>query len=112
MRTSEVMLRGFDRAEHVQFRRYVGLTNIAQSRFAVYHNRELLLYVRDPKFGRCNPYAYICRRRFTRSVVEFINEFLGGIGCVNKFAVIDGKLSAAGKRKIEPKYCIMWPTNL
>lgn len=106
------MLRGFNRGEHVQFRRYVGLTNIAQSRFEVYHNGELLLYVRDPKFGRCNPYVHICRRRFTRSVVEFINEFLGGIGCVNKFTVIDGKLSNTGERKIEPKYCITWPTNL
>lgn len=106
------MLRGFDRAEHVQFRRYIGLTNIAQSRFEVYHNGELLLYVRDPKFGICRPYVHICSRRFTRSVVEFINEFLGSIGCVNKFTVIGGKLSAAGGRKIEPKYFIAWPTNL
>lgn len=106
------MLRGFDRAEHVQFRRYIGLTNIAQSRFEVYHNGELLLYVRDPKFGICRPYVHICSRRFTRPVVEFINEFLGGIGCVNKFTVIGGKLSAAGERKIEPKYCITWPTKL
>lgn len=106
------MLRGFNRAEHVHFGRYVGLTNIAQSRFEVYHNGELLLYVRDPKFGLCKPFVYICRGRFARSVVEFINEFLGGIGCVNKFTVIGGKLSAAGERKIEPRYCITWPTNL
>lgn len=106
------MLRGFDREEHVQFRRYIGLTNIAQSRFEVYHNGELLLYVRDPKFGICRPYVYICRRTFTRSVIEFINEFLGGIGCVNKFTVIGGRLSAAGERKIEPKYFVAWPTNL
>jgi hypothetical protein len=112
MWASEVMLRGFDRVEDVQFRRYVGLVNTAQSRFEVYHNGELLLYVRDPKFGRCKPYVHICRRRFTRSVVEFINEFLGGIGCVNKFTVIGSKLGAAGERKIEPKYCITWPTNL
>lgn len=106
------MLRGFDRFEYVQFRRYLGIANIAQSRFEVHHRGELLLYVRDPKFGRCKPYVYICSRRFTRSVVEFINEFLGGIGCVNKFTVIGGKLSAAGERKIEPKYCITWPTTL
>ena len=112
MWASEVMLRGFDSAEHVQFRCYVGLVNTAQSRFEVYHNGELLLYVRDPKFGRCNPYVHICRIRFTRSMVEFINEFLGGIGCVNKFTVIAGKLSNAGERKIEPKYCITRPTNL
>lgn len=112
MRASEVMLRGFDRAEYVWSGRYIGVVNTEHSRFAVYHNRELLLYVRDPKFGRCKPYVHICRRRFTRSVVEFINEFLGGIGCVNKFTVIRGKLSAAGERKIEPRYCITWPTDL
>lgn len=106
------MLRGFSHAEYVQFRRYLGIANIAQSRFEVYHNGELLLYVRDPKFGICKPYVHICRRRFTRSVVEFINEFLGGIGCVNKFTVIRGKLSAAGERKIESRYCITWPTTL
>lgn len=112
MRASEVMLRGFNRAEYVQFRRYVGLVNTAQSRFAVYHNGELLLYVCDPKFGRCKPYVHICSRRFTRPVVEFINEFLGGIGCVNKFTVVGGKLSNMGERKIEPRYCITWPTTL
>lgn len=106
------MLRGFDRFEHVQFRRYLGLANIAQSRFEVYHRGELLLYVHDPKFGICRPHVYICRRRFTRSMVEFINEFLGGIGCVNKFTVVGGELSNAGERKIEPKYCITWPANL
>ena len=106
------MLRGFDREEYVRFGRYTGLVNTQQSRFAVYHNKKLLLYVCDPKFGRCNPYVHICRRRFTRSTVAFINEFLGGVGCVNKFTVIGGKLSAAGKRKIEPKYCITWPTDL
>ena len=106
------MLRGFYRFEHVQFRCYVGIANIAQSRFEVYHRGELLLYVRDPKFGICKPYVHICSRRFTRSTVEFINEFLGGIGCVNKFTVIGGKLSNAGERKIEPKYCITRPMNL
>lgn len=106
------MLRGFNRAENVQFRRYIGLVNTAQSRFEVYHNGELLLYVRDPKFGLCKPYVHVCRRTFTRSMVAFINEFLGGIGCVNKATFLGGKLSVAGERKIEPRYCITWPSNL
>lgn len=44
--------------------------------------------------------------------MRIVNDFLVGIGCVNRFKLVDTRIEVAGERKIEPIYPISWITYL
>lgn len=114
MRTVDVLLRGFNDCEHAQFRSWHGVMNRARAQYMVYHGDRLILCVRDPKFAYhthpgpvfVRPYIHVCE--VSRSEVRVMNDFLEGIGCVNKFKLVGKRMEVVGERKIEPKYPISW----
>lgn len=118
MRTVDVLLRGFNDCEHAQFRSWHGVMNRACAQYMIYHGERIILYVRDPKFAYrthpgpvfVRPYIHVCE--VSRSEVRVMNDFLKGIGCVNKFKLVGERIEIAVERKIEPKYPISWITYL
>lgn len=119
MWTVDVLLRGFNDCEHTQFRSWHGVMNRACAQYMVYHEDHLLFYVRDPRFAYhthpgptfVKPYIHFCEI-VSPSEMRVINEFLNGIGCVNKFKVTGNGMDIVGERKIEPKYLISWISKL
>lgn len=118
MRTVDVLLRGFNDCEHAQFRSWHGVMNRACAQYMVYHGERLILHVRDPKFAYrthpgpvfARPHIRVCE--VSRSEVRVMNDFLKGIGCVNKFKLVGKRMEVVGERKIEPKYSISWPSTV
>lgn len=120
MRTVDVLLRGFNDCEHAQFRSWRGVVLQACAQYMVYHREDVVLFAVDPSFTYlAGPYValvrrrvHICKHPLTKSEMRTVNDFLVGIGCVNRFKLVGTRIGVAGERKIEPIYPISWITYL